>query len=209
MMLWSFTHMICLFHYEHLHNNWLTQLAFRLDLILNVVQLAGTSSLGIVSIQSTINSSLHDTFSLLMSLRSDKLPAIPVLSMPGDSQVAQKLSIDLSPFIFEPCQICFRGLQWKKCDQSICKKKIENIKLSKKCHFTKCCHAIHLDRWSYTIVAIDTKIHHLYQINLSTNEISFRLWCLKLEHPNGHSWQALEDFESCNKSHFHRKLFKI
>lgn len=60
--------------------------------------------------QSTISSSRHDTFSLLINRRYDKFPAIPDLSVVMDSQVPQKLSIDLSPLIFEPCQICFRGL---------------------------------------------------------------------------------------------------
>lgn len=73
----------------------------------------GTSSSGMVSIHSTINSSSHDIFSLLINRRYDKLPAMPVLSRVKDSHAAQKLSIDLSPLIFEPCQICLRGLQIK------------------------------------------------------------------------------------------------
>lgn len=60
--------------------------------------------------QSTINSSRHETFSLCMRRRYDRLPTIPDLSAVGDSHVPQKLSIDLSPLIFDPCQICFRGL---------------------------------------------------------------------------------------------------
>lgn len=143
---------------------------------------------------STINSFSHETFSLLINRRYDKLPAIPVLSRVNDSHVPQKLSIDLSPLIFEPCQICLRGLKWDRAKRESISlisfvfyfRSFWNaaLKLSV-CRHTRRYHASRRVRWSCTVAEIGATFHRWYRINLSTIETSFHLWYLLLVHPNG------------------------
>lgn len=64
--------------------------------------------------QSTIRFALQDTFSTLSRRRFCRFPAMPNFSTDVCSHVPQKLSIDFSPLMFDPCHTCLVVLRQKE-----------------------------------------------------------------------------------------------